>query len=105
LETGEDILSCRLVPRISLFLSERLARGEILDNKCRNYTEEEKEKLAEDIKAEREKRKRKQEKRNILDYYYNLLPIPLHWDLITPDYFRNKIDAILEGSLSNEIEI
>ena len=36
---------------------------------------------------------------------FQLLSIPLKWDLITPDYFRSKVDSILQGTLSAEFEI
>ena len=34
-----------------------------------------------------------------------LFYVPIKWDLITPDYFRSKIDRILQGTLSKEIEL
>ena len=48
-----------------------MEEGEVIDRKDRNYTEEGKKQLEEEIKADKEKRERKQEKekRRILDYY------------------------------------
>ena len=35
----------------------------------------------------------------------DLLSSPLSWDLISPNFFRNKIDKLLKGTLSQEILI
>ena len=50
---------------------KRLEKGDVIDRKDSNYTEKGKKQLEEDIKADKEKNKRKQEreKRKIPDYY------------------------------------